>query len=120
MADGDTYTLTHGRYKGATRVSIDKASATTHTLVAAIASRKIRVMRALLMVEGAASTANIHEADSSATIYGAIEAITGSIATVIAIDEDDGVETPTAGKALQLTLSPGSSISGFVDYKENI
>ena len=117
MADGDTYTILYGKRSEAIRIAIDKATATTHTLVAAVAGKKIRVIEALIMLEGAGSTAYFHEESSVVSIFGDIEAITGSTATVIDIDEDDGVQTATANKAFQITLSVTLPISGYVVYQ---
>jgi len=116
MADGDEYTIKHGKYRGAVRVAIDKATATTHTLISAVEGKRIRVLEAQIMFEGAGSTGYFHEESSTDTIYGDIEAITGSTATVPTFNDSAGVETLTANKAFQLTLSVTLPISGYLIY----
>jgi len=117
MADGDTFTIGFGPFDGATRIAIDKTTATTHTLIAAVAAKRFRVLDVQIMLEGAGSTAYFHEESSTDSLYGDIEAITGSTATVVDFSAEAGVETITANKAFQITLSVTLPISGYVVYQ---
>lgn len=117
MADGDTSTITTGKWKGYTRLDIDKATATSHDLVAALADNKIHIPYGILTVEGAAITGRVLEETSADLIGGPYRAVTSGLGAVITIDEKDAVHSLVKGKKAYMTLSATSILVGFIFYK---
>jgi len=118
MAHGDEVFIEFGNLRGYTRRSIDIASATSHDLITPTAGNTIRVARATLTVEGDATEAHLKEEDNAVLLYGPVNVVSGTTAAVISLDLDDGIQTTTISKKLQMTLSVAKGVSGTIVYKE--
>lgn len=118
MAHGDEVFIEFGELRGYTRRSIDIASAASHDLLTPAAGKTVRVARATLTIEGDGTEAHLKEEDNAVLLYGPVNVLSGTTGAVISLDFDDGIQTTTAAKKLQLTLSSAKGISGTIVYKE--
>lgn len=95
-----------------TRRIIDRSSATTADLVAAVTGQSIRVHRVVLSVGGA----------NNLTFLSAAASLHGGVLTYPAADNLFLPFSPypyfstVAGEALRLTTSTTAQVSGFIDY----
>lgn len=112
MADGDTQVV-----KGGTRISIDKAAGTsTVSLIAGVASKRIVIREATLVI-GAASKVELVEETSGDSLFGPLDgAGLGAAFTLSITDDDAPIETITAGKAVQISRSVSATITGSIVY----
>lgn len=98
---------------------IDKATATTHEIVAAVAGKRIRVL-AYLMVAAGAVTATWKSAATALT--GAMSLITGTPnqgnPLPNSLQGSRGVFETERGEALNLTLGGAVQVSGWLVYEE--
>jgi len=118
MALANPYTIAHGKYKGHKRLSFNLATATSHTVIAAVSGKRLRIVRAVITIEGDTTSATFGETGDASAMYGPVEVLAATTGAVIQIDQADGLETPTAGTAFLCTLTNTQPISGTIIYTE--
>jgi len=118
MAHGDEYTLSGGPLSGATYRSIDVVAGTgTFDLVPAVAAQRIRLLKAVLTIEGVAQV-DLVEETSGASRSGPYHVPAGALGGTVTVEPGDGVVTGAVNKAIQVTRSASVGVSGWVAYSQ--
>ncbi len=94
--------------------SVDVASASDNEIVAAVASKSVRVLSYVLVASGGANTLTWKSATAGNISGGMGVADTGGISA----NSETGLFATTAGEALELTLSAATSVDGHISYIE--
>lgn len=119
MANGDTYTILSGKWRGYTKLDIERTTATSHSIVDPASTKKIHVPEAVLTVAQAGTIGRFLEETSNDVVGGPYESPTGATAMIININgEDEALHTNVKGKDLTLDFSVSAPVVGYIVYKE--
>jgi len=119
MADGDTSEIVTGKWRGKTRLDIERTTATTHILKTPTSTTRLFIADMQLMVVGASITARVQEETSDEVLAGPDNIPAGASGGLMTIDnEDEAIVTKVKGKAANLVLSATAPIYGWIIYDE--